>query len=265
MDLLVHFSDGTDLYDSADPQAVSDFYQRLKTSDNLPTTSQPQPAAYYELMDQLVLEDYEVVYAIHLSAGISGTYQTSYMILNEYQDRLDVHCIDSKGAGIMVELLVRSLLEMLAAGVDPAVAAQELVYQADQSEVYLMVEDLNNLAKGGRLSNTGAVLGSLLRVRPLLKFDEAGKIVLFEKIRTNKRVYQRWLELARDFQDRHEQGLTIGFLSANDSEGIEEVRHLFQEEFPEVATYVGICGPVIGTHVGEGCKAVGFIPRPRVH
>lgn len=261
INLSVHFHDGTNLVDTANEEAHRAFYARLVNETTLPTTSQPKPGDYYALMDQLVEKGYEAVYCIHLASKISGTFQTAKMITEEYREHLQVYCVDSKAASIVLRQMVVQTLESIKAGIEPEQIHQQLLWMADESRVYLMVEDLKNLVKGGRLNATSAFLGSVLQIRPLLYFDQEGSIVLFEKIRTNKKVYRRWQELIEEALQKYPKGIRVAFAQGDALAEIEEVKAHLEQIFPQVEFRIGNLGPVVGAHTGKGVKGMGIIPK----
>lgn len=260
VDLSVNFSDGSVLNDTNDDQQIKEFYQRLITEKQLPTTSQPLVGDYYALMDQLVEKGYEAVYCVHLSSGISGTFQSAVMVTNEYQDRMKVFCIDSKGASVTMEGIVRAAIKLFETEQSSQLIADQLFWLAENSRIYLMVEDLSNLVKGGRLSATSALLGSVLQVRPLLYFNEEGKIVLFEKIRTNKKVYKRWSDLVSEAKQKYPKGIDIALAHGDVYDETKSVEELLLSDHPELTVYISPLGPVVGTHTGKGAKGLAIIP-----
>lgn len=261
IELTVNFHDGSVMSDYCTPAELQKFYERLSKESVLPTTSQPQVGKYYELMDQIVEQGYQNVVCIHLSSGISGTYQSAVMVTNEYRDKLNVYCIDSKGASVTMAGLIRATLQLIEQDEAPDVMGEKLTWLAEHSRVYLMVEDLSNLVKGGRLSATSALLGGVLQIRPLLYFDAEGKIVLFEKIRTNKRVYKRWVELAQEAKVNYPKGIDIALAHGNVYNEVVAVKEQLLSEHPELTCYIDALGPVVGTHTGQGAKGFAIIPH----
>lgn len=262
VNLSVNFSDGTTYQDSSDPEIINEFYNRLNNAKQLPTTSQPQVGEYYQILENLIEEKYEAVICIHIASAISGTYQQALMVLNEFNDRIQTYCIDSKGSSIVLESLVHQTANLLDAGFAVEQIAKALVQAAEEAEIYLMVEDLNNLSKGGRLSSTSAFFGNILQIKPLLYFDQEGKIVLFEKIRSTKKVYQRWQELASAYEQTHPDGFVLAIAHAQaEEEGLKVLNSIQANMGTNVSYMIRPIGPVVGTHIGAGAKGLALIPR----
>lgn len=261
INLLVTFSDGTTVTDTGDLKLVKAFYDRLDQEATLPTTSQPAVGDYYALMDKLVEAGYEAVFCVHLSSKISGTYQTAHMVTQEYADRMQVFCVDSKGASVVQEVLVRTCLDLLNEGMALDEIYKRLLWLADESIIYLVVENLNNLVKGGRLSATSALLGNILQIKPLLYFEPEGSIQLFEKIRTSKKVFKRWKELKDESLKKYSKGIEVAFAHADAKDEIMEILPTIVEDMDPSQVRVSVLGPVVGTHTARRAKGMGIVPK----
>ena len=203
---------------------------------------------------------YDTVYAIHLSSEISGTYQTARMLLSEYEDKLDAYAVDSGSSCMVMEILVKETLGWIDQGLSAEEVGRRLEWSARHSDVYLMVGDLNNLVKGGRLSASSAILGNILQIRPLLHFEE-GKIAVTEKIRTTKKVYRRMVELVAEWQTRYPQDVHVGIGQAGAPEDLKVLDEMMKEAYPGMPLSYTNIGPVIGTHTGDGTKGLGIVPK----
>ncbi|MGF3226904.1 DegV family protein [Facklamia sp. P12932] len=261
VDLSVIFDDGTVFKDSSDIDEQTRFYQYMEKSDRLPKSSQPHPGDYYQLMDQIVEEGFQAVIAIHLSSKISGTLALAQSVLTEYQDRIQSYIIDSKSSCIVIEGLARKALKGLEADKELEDIVAELTWQANHTQTYLMVEELESLVKGGRLNAGFATLGQLLKIRPLLHFDEEGNILLFEKIRTNKKVYARWIQLIKEAIESYPQGIQLMMTHANAKDECSVVVELIEKELTISDIEINSIGPVIGTHTGKGCIGLAIMPN----
>lgn len=264
VDLKVIYQSGEVLTDTTDPQRLQSFYQRISREAELPTTSQPEPAQFSRVLDEIVAKGYDTVYGIHLSGSVSGTLQTAQMFFEEYQPLLQTYLIDSKGTSFVMEEMVKQALQMIDAKFHPQKIQENLEWIANESVIYVMVEDLKNLVKGGRLSLVGAALGSALQIRPIIYFTPEGRVGVFEKMRTNRKVFRRWQELVDQAVLDYPDGITVAFAHGDAAREIEEVKAKIQANHPDLTYRVGYLTPVLGVHGGKGCKGMGIIPQVKI-
>lgn len=259
VDLTVIFEDGTVVEDSSQEDEQLVFFDRLNQVKVLPTTSQPSVGQYYETLNTIIEKGYDTVFAVHLSKEISGTYQSASMVLSEYSHLIDTYCIDSKAAAVVAESMVDNILQWIDQGMTAQEIHDKALWQAEHTNIYLMVENLDNLAKGGRLSTTSAVIGNLLKIRPLLYFKE-GKIEVFEKIRTNRRVYQRFYELIDEATAEFDDGVEIRFAHVLAKAEVDKLSEAIKERHPQISIKVNGLSPVVGAHTGVGAIGMAIIP-----
>ncbi|MGO2637798.1 MAG: DegV family protein, partial [Enterococcus viikkiensis] len=126
----------------------------------------------------------------------------------------------------------------------------------DTTNAYIIVDDLDNLVRGGRLTNSAAIIGGLLKIKPILTFEE-GKIVLAEKIRSLKKALQRTEEIIEERRQVNGKDLRIFIIHGNNPELAQEEYEKLREKYPEATIDVGTFGPVIGTHLGDKAIALG--------
>lgn len=252
LSLSLNLPNGDTMLDTNDAQLLSSFYTELNQMSTLPTTSQPSYGMYLELMETLVKEGYEQVFCVHLSSGISGTYQTACMIAQEFSDSLRVHVIDSKAASVIMVELVKGILQWLEDGIESERIVARAQWCVEHAKIYLSVADMKNLAKGGRVNAATALLGGMLQIRPILMFEE-GKIVLFEKIRTEKKVMKRLMGIAEEWLAS--QSGKVLFAEADAVDEMQQLAEMIGVHIP--------CVPLsaaIGVHTGAGTKGVAFFP-----
>lgn len=258
--MTARFEDGVEFSDSSDPIIQGEFYAKLKESKSLPKTSQPAPGKYIELVEEIIEKGYEQLICIHISQPFSGVYQTAKMITADYVDQITSRVVDSKGTSLVIEYLVIQALEMLEKGLELQEIAEKLEWVATESTIYLTMDDLENVVKGGRLSPNKAKIGNMLKIKPLLYVDENGEVQLLDTIRTDKRMNRRLAQLAQEAVAAYPNGIMLGFAHAIDEErmaaSIEEVSKAVPNNTYQTATL----GPVIGTHTGAGTIGMGTIP-----
>ncbi len=230
------------------------FYEEVKTKPNLPTTSQPPIGEFVELFENLA-KDYDAVVCIHLSSGISGTYQGA-VAAGEMVEGIKVYAFDSEISAIIQGFYVLEAAEMANDYKSPEEIMDRLQEMKKSIRAYIMVDDLSHLQRGGRLSGAQAFVGSLLQVKPVLHFVDK-VIVPFEKIRTRKKALNRIFEL---FAEDANKGVPMvaSIIHANRPEEAEQLVAEMSEKYPHVEFIISYFGPVIGTHLGEGAMGMGW-------
>lgn len=242
------FEEGVDI-------GYEEFYQKLKSSKDFPKTSQPVLGEVYGLYHSIKKQGYDTVISIHLSEGISGFVRTLTAIKEDIAD-LQVIPYDSKITSVPMGYMVEKALEMGNEGksLDEILAALDQI--RDTTNAYIIVDDLDNLVRGGRLTNGAAIIGGLLKIKPILTFKE-GKIVLAEKIRSLKKALQRTEEIIEEQRQEKGEDLRIFVIHGNNPELAQREYEKLSQKYPAAIIEIGTFGPVIGTHLGDKAIALG--------
>lgn len=236
---------------------ASEFYEKMAAADELPKTSQPSIAELEETLTSLASKDYTHVLGLFLSSGISGFYQNIQYLKDEF-DGLDIAFPDSKITSAPLGLMVENALTWAAEGQDFEAILTKIQQQIDGTSAFIMVDDLNHLVKGGRLSNGAAILGNLLSIKPILYFNDAGVIEVFEKIRTEKKATKRLIEVV---EERNRTGsYQVIVIHGNAEEKAESLRQQLMDAGVVDDIFLATFGSVIGTHLGEGSVALAYMP-----
>ncbi|WP_160722705.1 DegV family protein [Bacillus sp. USDA818B3_A] len=247
---------GTEVYQEEEDLSANAFYDEIKTKD-LPTTSQPPIGKFVELFEELS-SGYDAVICVHLSSGISGTYQGA-VTAGTMVEGIKVYPFDSEISCMVQGFYALEAAEMAGRGEPAEVIMSRLSDLQKSARAYFMVDDLSNLQRGGRLSSAQAFIGSLLQVKPLLHFENK-VIVPFEKIRTRKKALKRIVDLlGEDVSGGGDYRAVI--IHANREEEAEEWRQELSALYPNVDFVIGYFGAVIGTHLGEGAMGMGWMKR----
>ncbi|WP_148877639.1 DegV family protein [Streptococcus sp. Marseille-P7375] len=236
---------------------ASEFYEKMAAADELPKTSQPSVAELEETLTRLASEDYTHVLGLFLSSGISGFYQNIQYLKDEFPD-LKIAFPDSKITSAPLGLMVKNALTWAAEGQDFEEILIKIQRQIDGTSAFIMVDDLNHLVKGGRLSNGAAILGNLLSIKPILYFNNAGVIEVFEKIRTEKKAIKRLIEVVEEKTASASYQIIV--IHGNAEEKAESLRQQLIEAGIADDISLATFGSVIGTHLGEGSVALAYIP-----
>ena len=233
------------------------FYQKMAQASELPKTSQPSIAKLDEILTSLKEQGYTHALGLFLSSGISGFYQNIQYMIEEYEG-LTIAFPDTLITSAPLGIMVESVFNWRDQGDDFVIIQDKLAIQISHTSAFIMVDDLDHLVKGGRLSNGAALLGNLLSIKPILYFNEHGVIEVYEKVRTEKKATKRLIEIIKE--ETTSGQYTVIVIHGNAPEKAEEMRqHLFESGVGSdvsIATF----GSVIGTHLGAGSIALGYIP-----
>jgi DegV family protein with EDD domain len=247
---------GEETYQEEIEISATDFFEEVRTKE-LPTTSQPSVGQFLTLFEKLSAE-YDAVISIHLSSGISGTYQGA-VAAGDMVEGINVYPFDSEISCMVQGFYVLEAAEMAKQGKTPEDIMTRLHEMRKTVNAYFMVDDLSHLQRGGRLSSAQALIGSLLQVKPLLHFVDK-KIVPFEKIRTRKKAMKRVAELLGDAVKGGEPYRAV-IIHANRELEANEWKKELEALFPNVEFMISYFGPVIGTHLGEGSMGLGWVKK----
>ena len=234
----------------------AEFYERMAADADI-TTSQPSPDAVMELWDRL-LEEYDEIVHIPMSSGLSGSCQTALMLADDYDGR--VHVVDNHRISVTQRQAVLEAKELADRGNSAGEIAEILLKTGGDSTIYIMVDTLKYLKKGGRITPAAAALGTLLRLKPVLTI-QGEKLDAYAKARTVKQAKSMMLSaIAHDLRERW--GDTDGSGSClqiahtqNEAEAL-----LLKEElanaFPAADIYVDSLSLSVACHIGPGSLAI---------
>jgi DegV family protein with EDD domain len=226
------------------------FYARLRTSEALPTTSQPTPGDFLTKYEEL--SGYERIYSLHLSAALSGTYQSAKTAGQELGDKVRV--VDSESASAAIAMLGLAIQRRLDRGTTDD-EIDELVRRFKQDAgLIFTVDTLEFLRRGGRIGRASAWAGNLLHVKPILTIKR--EVVPLKRVRGNQKAMQ---EFVSEFTSTSEDTATlkVGIAHADAPERAEQLKKMVHAERPHAdVEIVTTLGAVVGTHAGPG--TVGF-------
>lgn len=234
------------------------YYEAIRNGMKI-TTSQINPQCYIDSMQPLLEAGKDILF-IGISSGISGAYASAMTAKNQLLEAFPerrIELIDSLGAGLGEGLLVLKAAKCRLNGMELEETAQRLLFVRERIYQVFIVDDLMHLRRTGRLSNIGAIVGSVLGIKPLLKGSAEGKIVAFEKIRGRKNAIKKMAEKYFSLvQNPAHQ--TIGISHADCEEDAEYLAGLIREKLAPKEIILAKYEPVTGSHVGPGALALFF-------
>ena len=230
--------------------APPEFYARLRTAEELPTTSQPTPGDFLQTYEELA--QYDRIYSLHISSALSGTYQSASTAAAELGDK--VRTIDSESASAAIAMLGLAIQRRLEQGTtDEAVDALVGRYRANAHLIFT-VDTLEFLRRGGRIGRASAWAGQLLHVKPILTIER--EVVPLKRVRGNQRAMQEFVS-AFTSTSRDTPTLKVGIAHADAPDRATQLQKMVRHERPQAAIEViTTLGAVVGTHAGPG--TVGF-------
>ena len=236
---------------------AQEFYEKMARSSELPKTSQPSIAKLDEILSSLKEKGYTHVLGLFLSSGISGFHQNIQYMTDEFEG-LTIAFPDTRITSAPLGFMVESVFQWVKQGDDFESILNKVTEQIENTSAFIMVDDLNHLVKGGRLSNGAAILGNLLSIKPILYFNDQGVIEVYEKVRTEKKATKRLVEIVKEVTSNGNYQITV--IHGNAPQKAADFRQLLLDG--GVATDISIAtfGSVIGTHLGEGSIALGYTP-----
>ena len=242
------------------------FYERLRAAAEPPTTSQPTPQDFSSIYN--ALSGYERIYSLHISARLSGTFQSASLAASEggggsevtlegpdarKHDR--VRLIDTESVSVGIAMLAIAIQELLARGTTDEEIETLVERHRASGKLLFTVDTLEFLAKGGRIGRARALAGNLLNVRPILTI-QGGEVVPLARARGRQKALE-------EFRKRFEEattdgpGLAVGIAHAEAEETVEQLRAIVLASRPQAEIkLVTSLGAVVGTHAGPG--TVGF-------
>ena len=236
---------------------AQEFYEKMARSSELPKTSQPSIAKLDEILSSLKEKGYTHVLGLFLSSGISGFHQNIQYMTDEFEG-LTIAFPDTRITSAPLGFMVESVFQWSEQGYDFQSILDKLTEQIENTSAFIMVDDLDHLVKGGRLSNGAAILGNLLSIKPILYFNDQGVIEVYEKVRTEKKATKRLVEIVKEVTSNGNYQITV--IHGNAPQKAADLRQLLLDG--GVATDISIAtfGSVIGTHLGEGSIALSYTP-----
>ena len=242
---------------------TASFYQALRKG-SVARTSQITPTTFIDYFKPVLEEGKDILY-LAFSSGMSGTFDSSRIAIAELQDEypdrkimaIDTLCAAS-GEGLLVYMAARLKEE--------GKTIEEVAAFAEENKLnichLISVDDLNHLKRGGRISATSATLGMALNIKPLLKVDENGKLIVTEKVRGKKRVEAAFMAKLEE-KCLPDQCDTIFVSHADCLDDAKHLQELVKEKYPNHQVIITEIGPIIGAHTGQGTLLLLFYGKDR--
>lgn len=253
--LSIHF--GEEEYIDGVTINTTEFYKKLVTGGVLPTTSQPTPAAFSDVYEEAVNAG-DTVLVITIASKLSGTYQSATIAAEDFPGKVFV--VDSRSVAIGATILVQHALELVDQGLAVEEIFDRLLRIRSRVRLAAVVDTLEYLHKGGRISRTVALAGGLLSIKPIIAVN-AGELGMVNKARGNK---QANIVMDKEIDKMGGADLSmpvvLGYTGTSDALLRKYIAE--SKEYWEGRTFTStIVGSTVGTHAGPGAVAVAFFTK----
>ena len=251
--LTVHF--GEEEYIDGVTLTAAEFYEKLVASKVNPTTSQATPFAFGEVFEELVNAGDEVV-CITCSSGLSGTFQSARIAAGDFDGK--VHVVDSQNIALSSAILAQYGLDLVDAGKSAQEIAEELTAVSGKAHLFAVVDTLEYLQRGGRVSKTVAIAGGMLSIKPIIGVVN-GKVEMVGKVRGNKAANRFMNQEVEKLGIDLSKPVLLGYTGTDDS-----LLKKYMEEcgdFWPANTPVTMVSGVVGAHAGPGAVAIAFFAK----
>ena len=234
------------------------FYERLRGSESGATTSQPSIGDFLAVYEPLLAEGREVV-SIHISAGISGTFeaagQARERLMEEDKGGERLYLLDSRSAAGGMGLCALGASSAARAGADATAVIAQAEETRNDLKMWFAIDTLEYLRRGGRIGGARAWIGSALKIKPILTLEE--EITPVERVRTRARSLERLRGYARQRHESGRDGWVVQYIQ--DKETADSLIEDCYEIFGGEPAFISEVGPVLGAHVGPGLLGVGSV------
>ena len=247
---------GSETYQDGVTISSTAFFEKLKQSSMLPTTSQPSPLEFaesYKAIHEQYGDGVQII-AILLSGSLSGTYQSAMIAKSMLEENIDITVIDSRKASYVHGMICVDAAKAAQAGKNKEQILDMIDRYLDEVQVYFIVDTLEFLQKGGRIGRASAVIGSLLNIKPILTLDPAGYVSAFDKVRGTKKALNKVFETLQEYAQG--QSVKIAVLHSCVPDQASEIQERLKQEFQVTDAHLEEIGPVIGTHTGPGLLGI---------
>lgn len=244
--LYVNF--GTESYRDGVDLTAAEFYERLRTSDVMPKTSQPTPGDFQAVYQELA--GYERIYSLQISAKLSGTFESATLASDTR-----VRVVDTQTASAAITMLGLAIQRRLERGTTDDEVATIVAGYPGAHDLLFTVDTLEFLQRGGRIGRAQAFAGELLHVKPILSIRD-GEAVPVKRVRGERKAFQEFVE-AFEADTHDDPSVRVGIAHAAAPERAAQVRKMVRDVRPQAQIEVETSlGAVIGVHAGPG--TVGF-------
>lgn len=243
----------------------AEFYQKLTGKADI-STSQPSPESILQIWDEL-LKEYDEVVHIPMSSGLSGSCQTAAMLADDYDGK--VHVVNNQRISVTQRQSVLDALELVKAGKSGSEIKNILEADKFNSSIYIMIDTLYYLKKGGRVTPAAAALGTLLKLKPVLQI-QGEKLDAFAKARTVNQAKSIMMNAIRNDIEKRFGGVSpenliyLEIAHTENEDAANQLKEELAEQFPDYPIYIDHLSLSISCHIGPGSLAIACCKKLKI-
>jgi len=249
---------GDDVFEDYIEMTADHFYGKLLADNKLvPSSSMPSIGELNEMLISLEKKKYDEVIIMTISSQLSGTHDVCLMAKNQYEGNLKIHVFDTLNAAVSEGFLSLEALRLIKEKKETDEIIPYLEKLRIKRKQYFMVDNLRLFVANGRLSGASGFIGSMLKIKPILQVNDEGKIVPYEKIRSQRKALERMVEIiTHDL--RSVKDFIVCYDTSDNLNGIMFVKNEIEKAFPNYKFIEAPITPVIGCHTGVGTVGIAF-------
>lgn len=252
-------------YDLGETHDFKWFFNSIRNGQ-MPITSALNPQNYIDIFEPILKQGEDILY-VHFSRQMSGTFDFMEQAIQQLKEKYPlrtIKCVDTKSISLGAGLIAYEAGVMHKRGATDEEIIEFVEKFRDEVAIYFTVDDLMHLKRGGRLSTTGAVFGSLLGIKPIIAVNDEGKLITVSKVSGRKKslltLVDKFKQLSENVAD-----FPIGIMHADDEEAAKFLEEKVREIVgPEARIWVQQIGPTVGTHCGPGTAGIVFHAKKRI-
>ncbi|MSP12172.1 MAG: DegV family protein [Chloroflexi bacterium] len=250
---------GQKLYRDEIDLSPSQFYTMLRESNLHPSTTQPSPGDFRQAYQPLVEAGHEII-SLHIPSSLSGTYNSAMTALKDMADggtiAPPIHVIDTAWTSLALGMMALEAARLAQANKSAPEILRQMKKMDEKLHIFFVVDTLEYLQRGGRIGGAQAILGTLLKIKPILALEH-GRVEAKERIRTKAAALQRMNEMVGERVSPGDR-LHVGVLHAQAPEEAAQTEKYIRQRFNCVEVLTNELGPVIGAHAGPGTIGIAF-------
>ena len=246
---------GTSSYQEFKEISSAKFIELMNAQEELPTTSQPAPGVTMDLYESLLANGYDEIIHITISSGLSGTYQAALTAASNVKEG-SIHVFDSKTVIFPQGAMAIAAAKLANSGHSVHEILTRLEEIKHENFILGAVKNLDNLKKGGRLSNLQAYFGNLLNVKPIISMTEVGKLEAIEKVRTFKKALAHLID--ETINANLDESYELSIMHLENTSDAMTVLNALQSAYPNHNIHLLPLSLVIGVHTGDGTVGVAW-------